>query len=190
MKKAIILLSMVIVLLLLPITAFAGSVSEDFIKIKNAKVLSDLLVFDRHDVAQIEVVYPGDGDPYGCFVDPEKFFDIAENISLTKENRIDELKNGVWIVAVDKQNNRYSFWFDQKARIGCPQYETSSAVTTQYTISRGDYVKLYAFLPEEATAHMPLQNPMKPYLFATIGAVVLVFSSAFSVGFIIKKKRG
>lgn len=188
MKKSIVFVCFVTILLLMTITAFAGDVPEDFIKIKNAKVLSDLLVFDRSNVAQIEVVYPGNGDSYGCFVDTEKFFDIAEQISLTKENKIDELKNGVWIIAVDKENNRYSFWLDQKMRIGCPKYETSSAVTTQYVISRADYMKLYSFLPEEATEHMPLQKSAIPYLFATIGAVILIFLSAFSVRFVTKAK--
>lgn len=159
-------------------------------KIKNAKIMSELFVFDRNDVVEMEVVYPGDGDPNGCNIDKEKFFDIAEKISLTPKNRIDELDKGVWIIAVDKNNERHSIWLDSKGRVGFPQYETSSAITTQYDISDADYIKLYAFLPKEATAHIPLENPMKNYMVVIIGAGVLVFAAAFIIGFTVKKKRG
>lgn len=159
-------------------------------KIKNAKTLADLLVLDIKDIEQIEVIYPGDGDPNGCNIDKEKFFDIAEKISLTPKDRVVELEEGVWIIAVDKNNERYSIWLNSKGRIGLPQYETSSAITTQYDISDADYMKLYAFLPEEATAHIPLENPMKNYMIVIIGAAVLVFAVAFIIGFVVKKKKG
>lgn len=162
---------------------------EDYQKVKNARVLADLLVFDRSDVDKIEVIYPGEGDPRGVYVDKDKFFDIAETISLDAVNRIDEVDKGVIIVAIDKDSNRHSIWLDEKHRIGCTEYETSSAVTTQYDISRGDYIKMYAFLPQEATAHIPLKNPMKKYIAMAVGGSVLAFLTAFMIGFVIKKKR-
>lgn len=191
MKKWICILCLGLLILLIMQTVFSENVAEnlDYIKVKNAKVLSDLFVFDREDTDKVEVVYPGDGDPYGCYVDKEEFFDIADKISLIPINRIDEIENGVVIIAVDKNDNRHSIWLDEKARIGCSEFETSSAVTTQYDISKKDYMMLYAFLPEEATRHMPLENPMKKYAVIIIGVAVLVFIAAFIKGFAVKKKR-
>ncbi len=157
----------------------------------DAKVLSELFGFDKEEVEKIEVIYPGEGDPYGCYVDKNEFFAIAETITLIPERRIDPMENnqGVWIVAVDKDDNRVGVLLDHRARVGCPQFETSSAVTTQYDISKRDYLKLYAFLPEEATAHIPLENPMKNKMFLFVGGAVLVFVLAFGVGFFIKKNK-
>ncbi len=162
---------------------------EDYEKVKNAKVMSDLFILDRDNVEKIEVIYPGDGDPYGCYIDKDKFLDIAEKISLAPKNRVDTLDGGIWIVAVDKDDNRHGVWLDEDARLGCPQYETSSAVTTQYDIKKSDFIKLYAFLPEEATTHMELDNPMINHTLIAIGIVILVFVFAFIIGYKSKKEK-
>ena len=154
------------------------------------KTLADLFVIDKADIEKMVVIYPVDGDPAGAFVDKDKFFDIAEKTPLTEKSRIDELdgNDGVWIVAYDKNETRAEIWLDKKARIGCPQREASSAVTTRYEISNDDYIKLYSFLPDEATAHIPLGNPAKKYLWIAIGSGVLVFIIAFAIGMLVKEK--
>ncbi len=168
-----------------------NSVTEAAEKIRNAKVLSELFVLDEDDIEKIEVVYPGDGDPNGCYIDKSKFFDIAETVALIPERRIDKAdnNNGVLIIAVDKNDERTSVWINNKGRVACQQYETSSAVTSQYDISNTDYIRLYTFLPEEATAHMPLENPMNNYIFVAVGVAVSIFIVAFVIGFWVNKKN-
>ena len=73
---------------------------------------------------------------------------------------------------------------------GCNTFETSSSTITQYDISRDDYIRMYAFLPEEATAHIPLENPMKKYVVATSLFAGLIFAAAFVSAYCVKKKRG
>ncbi len=160
-------------------------------KIQKAQVLSDMFLFDEEEVDKIEIVYPGEGDPRGCLVDTSQFFEIAKTITLNLNRRIDPIDgaNGIWIVAIDKEGERMAIWLDKKGRVGSSLYETSSAVTTQYDIKKADYIKLYAFLPEEATAHMPLKNPMKGYVTIFIGMAVIIFAVAFYVGYIAKKRR-
>ena len=175
MKKRITLIVMTMVL-------FTMSIS---LAQNDAKVLAELFEFDKTDVEKIEVIYPGDGDPYGCYVDKDEFFAIAETITLIPKRRIDPVENNqaVWIVAVDKDENRMEVLLDHRARVGCPQREAASAITTQYDISKNDYLRLYAFLPEEATAHIPLENPMKNKMLLFVGGAVLVFA----VGFLLKR---
>lgn len=160
-------------------------------QIQNAKVLSDMFLFEEDEVDKIEIVYPGEVEPRGCLVDANEFFKIAKTITLHPNRQIDPIDgaNGIWIVAIDKKGERMEVWLDKKGRVGSSLYETSSAVTTQYDISKADYIKLYAFLPEEATAHMPLKNPMKGYVAIAICAALLIFAVAFYVGYIAKKRR-
>ncbi len=158
---------------------------------QKAQTLSQLFEVNRSEVEKIEVIYPGEGDPYGCYVDVDGFFDIAENILLTptyEPNPLDT--DGLWIIACDKDENRHSIWLDKHARVDKEASMLTSFITTGYSISDEDYIKLYAFLPEEATAHIPLDNPMKNYVIVIVGAAILVFAIAFIIGFTIKKKRG
>ena len=153
-------------------------------KANNAMVLSDVFVFDKEEIEKIEVIFPGEGDPYGCYVDKDEFFDIADTVKLEPERRIDEIdsNDGVVIIAVNDADERVSVWLDKRGRIGCSQFESSSAVTTQYDISRDDYIKLYSFLPEEATAHIPLENPAKKYIWIVAAVAVVIFGLGFVVG--------
>ncbi len=159
-------------------------------KINTSEVLTDIFVFDKDEIEKIEVVYPGDGDPYGCYIDKDDFFEIADTVKLEPNRRIDKLdsNNGILIVAVNNADERVSVWMDSRGAVGCSQFEASSAVTTQYDISRSDYIKLYSFLPEEATAHIPLENPYVKYIWIVGAVVVLVFILGFAVGIGLKKQ--
>ncbi len=187
MKKIVKFIYTTIVLLSLSATFLTGATpTEDY------KILSDVLLYDKEDIREIMVIYPLESDPAGCYIDKDKFFDLAKTIPLTPVNRIDTIDNstGVYIIITDNDDNQNEIYLDKRGRIGCPRYVTSSAVTTQFDISKSDYIKIYSFLPKEATAHIPLENPMKKYLILTIIILFSIFSSAFSVGYIFKKKRG
>ena len=189
MKKVISFLCVTMSILLIAVNVFAEVEKAGRL---SAQVLSELFIFDESDIDKIEVIYPGDGDPYGCYVDKSEFFDIAETIQLIPNKRINEMEenNGVLIVAVNKNDERNSVWLDNKGRVGCNTFETSSSTITQYDISRDDYIRMYAFLPEEATAHIPLENPMKKYVVATSLFAGLIFAAAFVSAYCVKKKRG
>ena len=187
MKKFIEFIIITIVLSSLSLTVFVGATpTEDY------KILTDLLIYDKEDIKEITVIYPLESDPAGVIIDKDKFFDLAKTISLIPVNRIDEIDNstGLFIIITDTDGNKNEIYLDKRGRIGCPKQATSSAVTTQYDISKEDYIKIYSFLPDEATAHIPLENPMKKYLILTIIILFSIFSSAFSVGYVFKKKRG
>ncbi len=187
MEKILKFICITIVLVSLSTTSLAGATpTEDY------KILSDVLLYDKEDIKEITVIYPLESDPAGCYIDKDKFFDLAKTISLTPVNRIDTIDNstGVFIIITDNDGNRNEVYVDKRGRIGCPKHVTSSAVTTQFDISKSDYIKLYSFLPKEATAHIPLENPMKKYLILTIIILFSIFSSAFSIGYLFKKKRG
>lgn len=187
MKKIIKFICITIILSALSLTVMAKATpTEDY------KILSDVLIYDKEDIKEIVVIYPLESDPAGAIIDKDKFFDIAKTISLTPVNRIDPIDNstGVFIIITDNDGNKNEIYLDKRGRIGCPKHVTSSAVTTQFDISKSDYIKIHSFLPKEATAHIPLENPMKKYLVLTIIVIFSIFSSAFSVGYIFKKKRG
>ncbi len=160
-------------------------------KIKNAKVLADLFVLGREEIEQIAVIYPGDGDPAGCYLDKDKFFDLAEKIELlpSHSNASESLEQnaGIFIMPQDVGDNQYNVWIDQSGNVGSELY-VSSERSTEYEISIADYKKLHRFLPKEATAHIPLESPIKPYMVVTGGAV-LVLGIAFLVGFWVLRKR-
>ncbi len=161
---------------------------EDYEKVKNAQTMQELFVLDKNDVERMEVVYAVGEKFVSCYIDKDKFFDLAKTVSLEPYNRIDPIQseNGLWLVAYDKDGERYEVWLDKRGRLGCPKYVSSSAVTTQFDLNREDYIKIYAFLPEEATAHIPLENPMIQY----IPSMIIVFAAAFIIGFLFKKKGG
>ena len=48
---------------------------------------------------------------------------------------------------------------------------------------------MYAFLPEQATAHIPLENPVKKHLLLAVGAIIFIFAVSFMIGVLIKKKH-
>lgn len=187
MKKFIEFIIITIVLSSLSLTVFVGATpTEDY------KILTDVLIYDKEDIKEITVIYPLESDPGGVIIDKDKFFDLAKTISLIPVNRIDEIDNstGLFIIITDTDGNQNEIYLDKRGRIGCPRHVTSSAVTTQFDISKSDYIKIHSFLPKEATAHIPLENPMKKYLVLTIIVIFSIFSSAFSVGYLFKKKRG
>lgn len=160
-------------------------------KYKNATVMADLWIFTREETEKIEVVYATEGDAAGCVVDKDQFFDLTEKIKLYPVNRIDKIDrgNGVFITAYDKDGRKHSVWLDQKARLGSTEYESSSAVTTQYDISDADYGKLHDFMPPEAAAHIPLEKKGVRVLYgvgiglAFAGFILLIICFA-------KRKRG
>lgn len=160
-------------------------------KYKNATVMADLWIFSREETEKIEVVYAAEGDAAACLVDKDQFFDLAEKIKLQPVNRIDKIDrgNGVFITAYDKDGRKHSVWLDQKARLGSTEYESSSAVTTQYDISDADYGKLHDFMPPEAAAHIPLEKKGVRVLYgvgiglAFAGFILLIISFE-------KRKRG
>ena len=160
-------------------------------KYKNATVMADLWIFTREETEKIEVVYAAEGDAAACLVDKDQFFDLAEKIKLQPVNRIDKIDrgNGVFITAYDKDGRKHSVWLDQKARLGSTEYESSSAVTTQYDISDADYRKLHDFMPPEAAAHIPLEKKRVRILYgvgiglAFTGFILLIICFA-------KRKRG
>ena len=165
------------------------AVVSDAEKYSNARFLSEAFVFERDDIAKIEVVFPGDGDPCGCYVDKDEFFRIADTVKLEPKKRIEKLNSntGVIIIAINDADERNSVWLDKRGRIGCSEFEPSSAVTTQYDISREDYIRLYSFLPSEATAHIPLENPAKKYIRIAVTVAVVIFGLGFIIG--LKRKR-
>lgn len=94
------------------------------------------------------------------------------------------------IIASDKDEDRCGVWIDEHARVAKAASMSGSLITTGYSISNEDYIKLYAFLPEEATAHIPLENPMNSYTAVFIGLSVLAGVIGFAVGFAVKNKNG
>ena len=87
------------------------------------------------------------------------------------------------------EDNQYNVWIGENRVVGS-QLSVSSGRSAEYKISAADYVKLHGFLPNEATAHMPLKNPVKGYIVFAIGGAVLVFGIAFLIGFWALRKRG
>lgn len=162
----------------------------DLEKYKNATVMADLWIFTREETEKIEVVYAKENDTAGCLVDKDQFFDLAEKIKLNPVNRIDQIdsNNGVFLIAYDKDGRKHSVWLDQKARLGNTEYESSSAVTTQYDISDADYVKLHDFMPPEAAAHIPIEKKGIHALYIVgIGLAFAVF--VIVVICLVKRKR-
>lgn len=159
-------------------------IPSDSDKVLNAEFLSEVFLFHRNEIEKIEVIYPGEGDPCGCYVDKDEFFDIAETVKLEPKRRIEKINSntGVMIIAINGDDERVAVWLDKRGRIGCSQFESASAVTTQYDISTDDYIRLYSFLPEEATAHIPLDNPMKKYIWIIVAVAVVILGLGFVVG--------
>lgn len=163
----------------------------DLEKYKNATVMADLWIFTREETEKIEVVYAKENDAAGCLVDKDQFFDLAEKIKLNPVNRIDKIdsNNGVFLIAYDKDGRKHSVWLDQKARLGNTEYESSSAVTTQYDISDADYVKLHDFMPPEAAAHIPLEKKGIRVLYG-VGIGLAFPGFILLIICIVKRKKG
>lgn len=161
---------------------------------QKAERLSQLFDIDRSEVEKVEVIYPAENDPYGCYVDVDSFFDIAEKIILSPTEEPNPMDtDGIFIIALDKDENRHSIWLDKHARVDKEIAMATSILSTGYSISEEDYIKLYEFLPEEATAHIPLkEKPMNVFFFimgfALVGAII--GASAGFVFYIIRKKKG
>lgn len=160
-------------------------------RLKNAKVLADLFVLDRNEIEQIAVIYPGEGDPAGCYLDKDEFLNLAEKIELLpiKTSASTLLgSSGILLMPQNADNKEYNVWIDRNATVAS-QLAISSEGNAEYGISKADFWELYAFLPKEATKHLMLENQLREYKIIIAGAFLLVVILVLFIGFAVSRKR-
>ncbi len=157
-------------------------------KLKNARTLADLFVHGRADIEQMAVVSPGDGDPAGCYIDKDKFFDMAEEIELLPAAEIHDLLGRSEILLMPQGNgdSAYNVSVDSGGNVGS-QLSVASDREAEYKIGAWDYIRLRALLPMEAAEHLPVNIPRKYYIAAIAGAAVLILGAALIIRAVFKK---
>lgn len=152
------------------------------------ETLADVFVIGRERIKEISVAYSGEGEAIGCRIDKDKFFDMAEKITVTQNPRIEknDSKNGIMLVASDSKGNTYSVWVDKNGRATNSQFETSSAVMTRYDISDDDFAELCQnLLPADTDKDLTAAAVSTRILLVGVAVAVV----CLIIVFIIKSKR-
>ena len=181
MKRIIFVISVIITLFGTTFSSFAQ---------KEQLTLEELIGIKKEDAQIVVIHYSAGLDSNVCEIDKDKFYSLAQNITLKEIEKEDNInKDGIWFV-VNGKDKIDGAYISADGKVSKSNPFLSYVPLAGYKMDARDLIELYELLPDEANEKELVlkHSTLKLSVIAGLG-VLLVMIFAFITGYILKKKR-
>lgn len=181
MKRIIFVISILITLFGTTFASFAQ---------KEQLTLEELIGIKKDEAKTVMVQYSVGLDSHAYEVDKDKFYSLAQNITLEEIEQEDNInKEGIWFV-VNGKSGIEGAYISTDSRVSKSNPFHSYVPYAEHKMSFNDLIKLYELLPDEANEkELVLKHSTLKVSISLILSVLLVMIFSFITGYLLKKKR-